>query len=1006
MLFRSTLREIKQSFGRFLAILLITALGVGFYAGLKVADTAMLTTMEAYLYAQNFYDYRILSTYGFEAADVAALLEEADVLAAEGAISADIIYVDEAGNNGVLKALSITETVNTILLTEGRYPTAADECLIDARMTDTLPVGSIISVSDTNAEEDAEVFAYTTYTIVGAVQSPLYTNFERGTTSLGSGKVAGFVYLLEEGFDVDYYTEIYVCFDQRNAIYSDAYRTYMDEKDDLWEEIAKQIGHARLLRLQAEAQAEIDDAKAELEEEKADALEELAEAWATLEDAAAEIADAKAEIADASTALDEAEAEIADAKAEITKGYAQIADAKAQVEENEALLLATQVQLEAAGMPQEVITAQLAESYLALSAAKAEIESNEKALQESEAKLADAEQEIQDGRQEIQDALTELAEGEAEYEEGLAEYNDAYAEFLEEIADAEAEIADAQQEVTDMEEPTLYLLGRETNLGYVCFESDSMIVEGIANVFPLFFFLVAALVCMTTMSRMIEEQRTTIGTLKALGYGEAVIMGKYVFYAGSAALLGWGIGYFGGSVVFPEVIWYAYTILYSVDDLILCLDVETGILVFFAAMACSVGATYFAAKKQLREVAAQLMRPKAPKAGKRIFLEYLPFLWKHLSFLQKVSLRNIFRYKKRFFMMVIGIGGCTALLVTGFGVNDSVTEVGQLQYSDIWTYDVNVTLTEALGEASMEELNALLDDSVASVCLTKECSVSLLTDDAAKEIYMCVLADTSALDDFIIMTDNDLNPIDYPGYGQAVLTAKIANHYGIAVGDTITLRDEDMREITVTVTGLMRNFLYNYVYISQETYEAALGEDLELTTLLVNKTDTADAHALSAQLMHLEEAGSVTVSQDVADRLSNMLSSMNYIVVVIILCAAGLAFIVLYNLTNINITERIREIATIKVLGFTAKETRQYVFRENILLSIVGALFGLPLGKLLHTFVMNQIDVDMVAFDLRILPLSYVYSFALTILFALLIGLFMGGKLENISMTESLKSVD
>ena len=409
-----------------------------------------------------------------------------------------------------------------------------------------------------------------------------------------------------------------------------------------------------------------------------------------------------------------------------------------------------------------------------------------------------------------------------------------------------------------------------------------------------------------------------------------------------------------------------------------------------------------------------LMRPKAPKAGKRVLLEYIPFVWRRLGFLHKVSLRNIFRYKKRLFMMIVGISGCTALLVTGFGVKDSIADIGDRQFGEIQTYDCGMTLKEDADGALRERLDGM--EAIAGYTCVMEKNMDLEAQAGVKSVYL-VTGTKEGMAPFLNLHTEKGEPIDYPGNGEAVISNKLAEDYDIRIGERITLRDSDRKELSVEVTGIYENYLYNYVHVSEDTWLEQTGQEPERRTVYLNlaqgaeegspvPADTPTIHELSAELMQLDQVANVSVSSDMMERIGSMLSALDIIVVVVILCAAGLAFIVLYNLTNINITERIREIATIKVLGFYRRETNAYVFRENVLLSALGMALGLGLGHLLHRFVMSEIRVDMIAFHIYVRPISYVYSGILTLLFAWLVNLAMGGKLESISMTESLKSVD
>lgn len=997
MMKKTTLREIRESLGRYLAIMAIVALGVGLFAGLKITKTVMVGSADAFWQAQQLYDYRLVSTLGFEEEDVQALAQKADVRAVQGAMEADVLYTDEQGNDKVLKAHSILENINMLETVAGRLPESDTECVVDDHLYGEEVIGSKIVLSGDNDQDDLDSFRYTEYTIVGTVRSPLYVQFERGTTSLGNGSVSGFVYLLPEGFATDYYTDIYVKFEEDAQVYSDEYDAYMDEREAQWETYCEEQGERRYQSIMTEAEEELADAEQELADEKAEAEVELA-------DAKQELTDAEKEIADGEKKLEDGEQELADNKEIIAQKEQELADARAALEAQEAELasqeeaLAGMMQGQAAGM-QYQMPADMARQQL--EAGKAQIEEGEAELRKARGQIRDAGEEIEESRQELADARQEV-------EDGWQEYNDAKAEFDEKIVDAEQKLADARAEIADIEKPDTYVLGRETNTGYVCFESDSSIVEGIANVFPVFFFLVAALVCMTTMNRMVEEQRTQIGVLKALGYGEARIMGKYLFYSGSAAFTGCVAGYLAGIRLFPLVIWQAYGVMYRFGGIVYAFDWATAVLCLAVSLLCSMGTTWASCRHELREVAAELMRPKSPKAGKRIFLEWIPFIWSRMKFLHKVSVRNIIRYKRRFLMMVIGISGCTALLLTGFAIRDSVTTVADRQFEEIQTYAVGVTLKDGVTKEDLsllEELDQIVADNGGDYGLAVETSMDLETADGIKSVKLIAAAEPESFGAYFDLHTPAGEPIAYPQAGEVVICNKLSERYRIRAGDTITLFNEDREELQAVVSGVCENYIYNYVYVNEETYRKATGET-GYQSVYVNLPAEADVYGVGASLMKAEHVTAVAVNRDMLLRVSRMMTSMNYIVFVIIACAGALAFIVLYNLNNINITERIREIATIKVLGFYKKETATYVFRENTVLTGIGCAVGLVLGRLLHIYVMHEVDIDMMSFDVHVEPVSYLLSILLTFVFTWLINRIMSGKLDKINMAESLKSVD
>lgn len=898
MMQRTTFREIRGSFGRYMAIFSIIALGVGFFAGLKVTRPIIVKIFENYTREQELFDYRALSTLGFEEEDVEAFRGLPDVKAAEGALFSDVLYRHgEDETNLVASVHSITEDVNRLKLTAGRMPQAANECVVDADRFSEADIGTQILISEENKDETKDLLAYDSYTIVGVALSPTYTNFQRGSTSIGSGVINCFIYIPLDGFQADYYSEIYLTMNVEEALYSQAYDDYVSAHENSVEETLKIQTQRRQDAIRQEAQDEIDAAQEELDRESA-------AAWAELEKAKSD--------------LDAAQA-----------GLTQIT--------------------------------------------------------QQEAELAQAQQAVDDGR--------------AEYEKGLAEYEA-------QIADGQGKIDEAQEELDSMEDASYYLLDRGTNVGYVCFENDSNIVEEVARVFPVFFFLVAVLVCMTTMNRMIEEQRTQIGVLKALGYSNAAIMGKYMAYSGSAAIAGCIFGFALGTYVFPKVIWYTYGLMYSVSGTAYLFDMRLALISLVVSLLCSVGTTWMSCRIELGSVAAELIRPKAPKSGKRILLERIPLLWKHLKFLYKVSLRNIFRYKKRFFMMVFGISGCTALVIAGLGLRDSIVDVVDVQYGQIQIYDINVTFKDPLNEEEQQCFVNDMQDTVEDILYHMTTSADVSFEGKTKSVTVMIPKPGSELDGFLTLLDDKGRELPYPSEGEAVISQGIAKRLKITSGDTVTFMDDDMNQMEVTVSGVCDNYVGNYLYLTADTYEKQTGDMPAYRGAWCHVRDGVDAHEAGTRVMEDDRVGSVSVTQDMVERVRSMLTSLNYIIALVIGCAAALAFIVLYNLTNINITERLREIATIKVLGFYPGETAAYVFRENLLLTAIGALVGLGLGKWLHGFIMHSINVDGVSFQTKILPVSYLAAVVLTFVFAMIVNAFMYFKLQKIDMAESLKSIE
>ena len=741
---------------------------------------------------------------------------------------------------------------------------------------------------------------------------------------------------------------------------------------------------------------------------------------------------------------EEARALFSDAALQVTR--ARLDAAKAELDANAPVLEASRIQLEETARLLEQTEQQLADAKAQLDAGKAELdagwaafneqgaayydglrqlEDGKRQLDEGWATLTDHQLELDDAKRQIADAYAQLADARAELDDARAtieenrqkladgeiEYADAKADAEQELADARAELEDAQADLDAIEMPSWYVWDRDNNVSYNSFAGNVTKVEALAGVFPLFFFLVAALVVSTTMTRMIEEERLQIGTMKALGYANGAIMRKYVLYAMTAAVLGALFGLAFGFTVFPSVIWYAYAMMYYVPAFHPVWRWGYALFAGGSLILCTLAVTIATCRSSLKESPADLMRPRAPKAGKRILLERIRPLWRRLSFTYKVTCRNLFRYKRRFWMTVIGVAGCTALLVTGFGISDSINGIMVKQYTDVSQYDLMTAVTDAADTRSGPVYDYLFaggsDGAVTSSLATMtEAATQELPDGSTAEVYLMVPQDAAALNDYIDMHERTSRQPTPLGETGVVLTEKLAELLDVKAGDPVTLVNGDGVEGSFTVSGVCENYVSNYVYMSAATYADAFGQEPEWNNILSRLSDDSQQarDAISTELLAMDEVASLTFTEDMMTQVLNMLNSINAVVVMIVVCAAVLALVVLYNLTNINVAERVKEIATIKVLGFYDREVSAYVMRETVALTIIGALFGLAGGIALHRFVIYTVEVDAVMFGRTIDPSSFVYSLALTMLFSLIVNLLMGRKLKHISMVESMKA--
>lgn len=1008
---KNLFREIRGSLGRFIAIFAIMALGSGFFAGLRVTKDALVEMGDRYLSQQNLYDYRLVSTLGLTDDDVAAFAALDGIQTVRGATTEDLYLSSGGGAESVVRVHTITAGINEPYLEAGRMPEKADECLLDASYGDASWIGTVLTVTDSNDPDVTDDLTTRTFTVVGIAQNPYYLNNQRGTSSLGTGTVNYFIYVPDTAFDRDYYTEIFLTLTAAEGlqIYSDAYKQAASAMEKPLTNLLRERGTVRRQELVDEAMDEYNDALAEYETEKADAEQELQDAYNDLKKAEAEIVSGQQDLDDARATLEQSELDLAEARTQAEDGQQQLDDAKAQLEESRAELDAGWEQYHAAAAVYGEAAmagtyAQLTASEEQYAAGEAALAENGAALEEAWAQIAEGEQALADGWAEYEEGLADLEDGRKEVTTGWSDYFTAKAEAEQEFADAEDDLAQALADISDIPRATTYVLDRDTNAGYTSFDCDTSIMTSIARVFPFLFFLIASLVCITTMTRMVEENRTLIGTLKALGYGKGAIAAEFLLYSGTASLTGSILGFLAGSYILPKIIWYIYTVMYEITSVTFFFNGKLFVTTVLGYFACAMLATWYVCWHELTEVPALLMRPKAPKPGKRILVERIGFIWNRVSFLQKVAIRNVVQYRQRMLMMILGIGGCTALLVTGFGLYDSIAGIVDDQYGNIITYDYLISFTDPLTEASEAEfLDAYSDELDGTVTACSQ-SMDLFFGDSMKSATTIIPRDSS-LEGFITLQHDD-EPVSFPGSGEIVICQNLADQLGIAPGDRVTVADDDGNRMELTVSGIMENYVMNLMFIAPESFADQLGAAPEMNSILAKAAEGQDLYELSAAVLDWENVSNVTVNQDTADSIDNSLGSMIYVVYIVIVCSGALAFIVLYNLTNININERIREIATIKVLGFYPRETSAYVMRESLILTGMGALAGLIAGKALHWYVLQQVALDAMYFPVVIRPMSYVYAVILTFVFALIINGVMSLRLKKINMAESLKSIE
>ncbi|MBU3875187.1 FtsX-like permease family protein [Faecalicatena sp. AGMB00832] len=1016
--------EIRRSLGRFLSIFFIVAIGVAFFSGIRSAEPDMRLSGDAYFDEKNLMDIKVVSTLGLTKDDVKALEDVDGIGKVEPGYSVDALC-SVRDSKKVVHIMSLLPTMNEVTVEEGRLPKKADECLVDVDFiaSSEYKIGDKITFTSGTEDDIKDTLKTDTYTIVGTASSPCYISFHRGSSTIGTGTVSGFISVPDNSFDMDVYTEIYASVDgaKKLTAFTAAYDDRIEEVSDNVETIKKFREEARYQEIVDEANEKLDDAKKELNDAKKEADEKLGDAKAKLDDGRTKLGDARAEVADGYARLEDSRNQLNDKQAEVDQGYddlnAQIDTLNGKIDElNQAKEQYNA--LSASGMtdPQtlgtlQVLGAKITEGEQQIEAARAQVEAARAQLDSGQLEINNGWAQVEQGLSDLDSAQSEIASKEQELNDAQKEYDDAKEDADKKIADGEKKIQDAEYDISKIEHAKWYIYDRNALTEYTGYGENADRMKAIGEVFPVLFFLVAALISLTTMTRMVEEQRTLIGTLKALGYERHSIAGKYLGYALLATVSGSIVGVLIGEKILPYIIITAYGIMYQhIHTVEIPYNLFYGLAASLAALACTLLATIFSCFREMREQAAELMRPPAPKQGKRVFMERIPFIWRRLSFIWKATVRNLVRYKKRFFMTVFGIGGCMALLLVGFGLKDSIFDIAVFQYNDIQLYDGNVILDEdASTQQKQEAYDRLSEDKrVENTAENLLQQVEVGHGKTKKDVYLDVPKDVKGFYDFVVFKNRVTGKTYKLDDKGAILTEKMAKTLDVQAGDSITIKDDEKGEIKVRIESICENYMGHYLYMTPGLYEELFGRSPDYNSIYYKMKDGKidDVERVGEYVLETKGALSVSYTNTLEEQLDDMLGSLNIVLVVLVISAGMLAFVVLYNLNNINITERQRELATLKVLGFYDNEVSAYVYRENIILTVIGALFGMVLGRILHQFVIVTVEIDSVMFGRNIDLSSFIYSFLITLGFSFFVNGVMYFKLKRINMVESLKSVE
>lgn len=1076
---KDILRDILKSKGRYFSIMLIVALGVAFFSGIKVSPKVMRNTVDNYYDDYNFMDVEVISTLGLTDDDVDAIKKLDTVEGVFPTYSMDVI-TNVKDQDRVLKVHGLPtdnlsdsnkDYINRVKLIKGRLPKNLGECVVLKPKYDhlNLKIGKTLKIKSGTEDKLSDDLKKDSYKIVGLVETPYYLSYEFGNSSIGSGSVDGIMLIPQDDFKTEAYTEMFITAKgakEQTSFYQE-YKDTVKKTEDQIDKITDERIEHRYNEVVGEATDELNKAKKEYNDKKKETEDKINKAEKELKDGKQKIKDGKQElktkkaetkqqIKNGFKQLDSAEAQLKNgrrqyeaakkdfeskkqrANSQISSAESQLAPLKSNIdslksnisglesqlgkpdisEEEKATLTRTiskykenlsalEGQYNAGYAKIQSIKNQIKSGERKLARTKSELDRNQRKIKTERSKLYTMEEKAQ---KEFKKAEEEIAKNEKKLVDSEKELEKVKNEAKDEFKKAENDLKEAEDEIKKIEKPEWYVLNRDKQYSAAEYGGCADSIDALAGIFPVFFVLVAALVALTTMTRMVDEQRINIGTLKGLGYTPGMIAKKYIVYAMSASAIGSIIGLIVGYTVFPTIIYNAYAIMYTVPKVELRTDLFITVLSIATSIFVTTFAAFVACRRELIEDPAILMRPKAPKNGKRILLERVGFIWNKIGFIWKVTLRNIFRYKKRFLMTVLGISGCTALILTGFGVRDSIQMIVDVQFGELNKYSMTASYDSDEKTENVEYLKSLISNEkgVKEIGMFHNQNAKVMINNKEKEVTVVIPENKNTFDDFIVLRDRQShNPIKLDK--GIVISEKAARNLDAKVGDKVKILNENDVSAEAVISGITENYVNHYIYMTNDYYKELFNRNADSNRIygVLNDSITIDQEdKMASKIIDSTCANGTVFTTGIKDGFSDTIKSLNYVVLLMIVSAGALAFVVLYNLSNVNISERIREIATIKVLGFYDKEVSAYIYRENVILTFIGAIVGLGLGVILHQFIMVTVEVENMMFGRLINPLSYVAAFVLTIVMGIIVNLVMNKKLKKVEMVESLKSVD
>ncbi len=1005
---KNILRKIWKSKSRFLSLIFIVILGTSFFAGVRETSSDMLKTLDNYYDETNLYDFKIISTMGLTTDDIKAINELEGISIVEGNYSFDTL-ID--GNTVKISGLS---EINDITLVSGVMPKNNNECLGEDGY---FGIGDEITIDDDTYLKDNSC------KIVGTINSSAYIYDNKGITTVGSGKLTTLLYVLKDNFKIDYYTEILILAEnaKEELSYSDKYNEIIKEVNAYLQELKPLRETARYEEILKEAMDEIVKAQNELDKLKEDNESKFNEALLSLNSTKITLDENLEEYKSGLNSLNKTKEET---ESKINAGFLELNNAKLEFNNtlqslnlDSTLLDSTLNNLNESISNLENILNSIDSTdnrYIEISNelenlknyrtniellinTKNTLESEEEKLNNS---LSTWNKEYNNALNELNSVKDKIDKGYKELDNAYSEYNTNYNNYLSEISKYEEEINNAKIEVNNIEKPVWYLLTRDDLVGFTSFYESATKVESIAAIFPIFFILIAFLMAFNTMNRMIEEERSEIGTFISLGIKKSTILFSYLIYVLLSSLIGLFIGLSFGYAFIPRILYTVYSASFTIPDLITYVNPGACTIIIYTTLILMSIVVIISLKKYFKDSPATILRGEAPKIGKKILLENIKPLWRHLSFSWKISFRNLFRYKKRIFMTVLGISGCTALLLTGFGIKDSLSDLIDIEYTDIIHYD---------GIFMLNDVNTNVDtilnnENIKEFTKTNVASFTFKSDNKNLDFSLISFLNSSVSENFITLKDLEGNILSIPDNG-VIITEKMAELLNAKVGENISIRNSNNELFVVKISSICENYIGNYLFMNS-TYYKEIFNNTDYNSYLVTINNDVNLDNLGANLLETDYFATIQYTKDNIEIFNDIIAGMNNIVYLIILFSSFLAITVLYNLTIININERKREIASLKVLGFNDREVSNYVYRETIIMTIIGIIVGLFLGNYLNTFILFIAETDEILFIKSIKIFSYILTFIIIVIFSIIVQIITHFILRRIDMIDSLKRVE